>query len=160
MSSRNSLILAHLILVAAGGYFWWRGQASQQIEKKVDLFIETAEFRKLSLTTVETRHEACRELFARVVEVDTPEPAPSGTYSRDEVTEQLDRFHSYISFFEIEESNRKIALDSEIAEAEVTGVFQVAFGPKSRENVDGSLTLSFEKKEEDWKIVRVKVIEN
>ncbi|MDB4295914.1 hypothetical protein N9908_06660, partial [Akkermansiaceae bacterium] len=84
----------------------------------------------------------------------------SGTYSRDEVTEQLDRFHSYISFFEIEESNRKIALDSEIAEAEVTGVFQVAFGPKSRENVDGSLTLSFEKKEEDWKIVRVKVIEN
>jgi len=157
MSSRQSLILALIILVVAGGFFWWRGQAEQQIERQVDLFIETVEYRKLSLTRPETRSVACRDLFQSVVEVETPSPAPSGKFGLEEVIEELHRFHSYISFFEIVERKRKILRDGDRAVAKISGDFQVASGPNGRYDSQGTLELVFEK-EEDWRISAIRFL--
>ena len=154
MSSRQSLLLAICILVIAGAYFWWRGQAEQQVERQVDLFIETVEYRKLSLTSPESRHTTYNDLFAKVMELNLPSPAPSGKFSRDETIEEIDRFHSYISYFELAESDRKISIDGESATAKITGIFQVASGPNGRYDKSGVMTLSFEKKS-DWRITAI-----
>ncbi len=159
MSQRLSLIIALFILVTAGVYFWWRGQAENQVNRQIDRFIETVEYRKLSLTQPSKRHAAFRELLSSTVIVDVPSPAPSGQYSRDEMIDQLDRFHSYISYFEIQESSRSIAIDDTSAEVKILGTFQVAHGPKTRTNVNGILELLFEK-EDDWKISGIKITEN
>lgn len=159
MSQRASLTAGILILVLSASYFWWRDQAKQQINRKLDLFIETVEFQKLSLKTDETRAEACVDLFGETVELATPSPAPSGTFSEQEMIDQLKRFHRYITFFEITENNREITIDGDYATATISGNMKVASGPNWRQDLTGGIVLQFVNDAEGWEISGIAVEE-
>ncbi|MGC6425406.1 MAG: hypothetical protein ACON5H_00230 [Akkermansiaceae bacterium] len=152
MSQRASLITGIFILVIATAYFWWRGQAKQQINRRLDLFIETVAFEKLSLRTHETRAKAGKELFGPEVELAAPSPAPSGTFSEQQMIDQLKRFHGYITFFEITETDREISIDGDYATANISGNMAVAAGPNWREDITASLIFQFQNNEEGWEI--------
>ncbi|MEN8694580.1 MAG: hypothetical protein ACN4GG_01650 [Akkermansiaceae bacterium] len=157
MSQRASLIAGILIIIVAVAYFWWRGQAEQEINRQIDLFIETVEYEKISLKTDEARAEACQEVFGTEVEVVTPSPAPSGTFSEEGIIDQLKRFHGYITFFKITENSREITIDGDYATAIISGSMRVAAGPNWKEDRLGSIILNFTNDSEGWEVTGVAV---
>lgn len=157
MSQRSSLVFGLIILIAAGSYFWWRGQAEQKITRKVDLFVETIEFEKLSLTTPEERALACEEIFAAEVILDAPSPSPSGTYSEKEMIANLHKFHRYITFFKITEEDRWISIDGDTAQATLSGTMRVAAGPNWSETLTGSIIMNFGNSSDGWEIEALSV---
>lgn len=157
MSQRASLVFGLVILLAAGAYFWWRGQAEQKIIRKVDLFVETVEFEKLSLTTPEERAVACEKFFAAEVILDAPSPAPSGTHSKKEMIANLNKFHSYITFFKITEEGRWISIDGDTAQVTLTGTMRVAAGPNWSETLTGSIIMNFGNNSDGWEIETLSV---
>ena len=158
MPQRASFILALIILLAAGFYFWWHGQAEQKITRKIDLFIETVEFKKLSFKTPEQREESCRAIFAEEVIVSTPSPAPSGTYSESEVIEQLHKFHRYITFFKILEERRVITIDGNTAKVTLVSSMRAAAGPNWSETITGSIIFSFVNGNKGWEVEALSVV--
>lgn len=158
MSQRSSLVFGLVILMAAGAYFWWRGQAEQKITRKVDLFVETVEFEKLSLTTPEERALACEKIFAAEVILDAPSPTPSGTYSEKEMIANLHKFHGYITFFKITEEDRWISLDGDTAQVTLSGSMRVAAGPNWSETLICSIIMGFGNSSEGWEIETLSVV--
>ena len=157
MPQRGSLIAGLLILALAASYFWWRSQSKQEINRQIDLFIETVEYEKLSLKTDEARAEACVKVFGPEVQVAVPSPAPSGKFSEKEIIDQLKRFHGYITFFKITESSREIIIDGDYATATLSGDMRVAAGPNWKEDLSGSIILNFTNDSDGWEITGVAV---
>ncbi|MGJ8694810.1 MAG: hypothetical protein ACSHYF_00700 [Verrucomicrobiaceae bacterium] len=151
MSQRFSLILGISIAIVAAAYFWWRGQAEQQINSRIDLFVETVEFEKLSLDNRDKRHSAFAELFTQNVAVAVPAPVESGDYSRRDLTQKLDEFHQWITYFKITEMDRSIVIDGDSASALVSADFRIAMGPNWKEDRSGSLELHFIN-DDGWRI--------
>ena len=151
MSQRFSLIIGLLIIVIASAFFWWRSQSEKQINRQVDLFIESIEYRKLSLDSKEDRHVSYRELFAPVVEVSTPAPGPTGKFSLIELIEQIDQLQSFISYLEISEESRRIILDGDSAQVHITGNFAAASGPNARFDLNGTMFIILVR-DDDWRI--------
>lgn len=159
MSQRTSLILGILILSIAGTYFWWRSEPEQEVNRQVDLFIESVAFKKLSLKTSESRAEACQLLFADEVEVIVPEFSSPRVFTKDELVNELKRFHHSITLFQITESSREVSVENTHGTAHINAEMRVAAGPNWKQALSGAMTLTFTK-EDTWKISQIEVIED
>jgi len=156
MNSKQILVAAIAILLAFGGYFFWKSTPEQQINERVESLVEVLEYRKVSLDKRETRHEVLREILAEKVSFEGSHPVPDGEMGIDTIIERLDFLHTMTSWVEIIEKDRKTLLKKDTAEVRLDWMVKAAAGQQFKTEEDWVIVLDFEEIDGEWKIVHFK----
>ena len=110
MNRRHILILAPILILALGGYFWYSQKPEQKINSIVDTLIENVEHRKISLRTKDTVEQAVKPIFADKVAISGSSPVPNSTHTREEICEQFHTFHNFTTVIEVTEISRELQI--------------------------------------------------
>ena len=146
-----------VILIAFGGFYWWKSQDPQVVNHKVDQLIEVLEYRKLSLDNREERHEKMREVMADQISFEGSAPVPTGEITIDELLEKLDLLQSFATRVDVIESERIVNIDGDSAKVTVLWDIDAAVGKQFKTRETWTLIFDLEKGP-DWRIYQIKAL--
>ena len=155
MSTKQTLIVALVILIAFGGYFLWKSTPEQQINERIESLVEVLEYRKVSLDNREKRHETLREILAETVSFEGSHPVPDGEMGIDTIIKRLDFLHTWTSWVEIIEKDRKTLIKKGSAQVRLDCLVKAAAGQHNKTEEDWTIILDFEEIDGEWKITHL-----
>lgn len=157
MNRRHIFILALLLILALGGYFWYSQKPEQKINNIVDTLIENIEHRKISLRTKDTVERAINPIFADQVAVSGSSPVPNSNHTREEICEQFHTFHNFTTVIEVTEISRELQIIGKEAQVVLEAKIFGAAGKRHQGTSNWTLVidLAISSNTDSWQITAI-----